>query len=127
MRIKPLALHIPLLAIAASHSMDLAAETPFTSCPTQAFLFQNPSGTPVSYGVSIDVGSYITLDSNLGASKLNGVGYSKHDDFIYGWDYGTASLSRIDSTFTKTLLDVTKPSGTPSSIYVGDVSLDENA
>ena len=87
----------------------------FYFVPDSSVLFQNPAGTPVSYGVSIDVGSYITLDSNLGTAKLNGVGYSKHDDFIYGWDYGTSSLSRIDSTFTKTLLDVTKPSGAPSS------------
>ncbi|WP_114786711.1 LruC domain-containing protein [Vibrio tetraodonis] len=127
MKIKPVALYLPLLAIMASHAKYASAETPFTSCPTQAFLFQNPAGTPVSYGVSIDVGSYVTLDSNLGTAKLNGVGYSKHDDFIYGWDYGNSSLSRIDSTFTKTLLDVTKPSGAPGSIYVGDVSLDENA
>lgn len=103
------------------------AETPFSSCPTQAFLIQNPTGTPVSFGVNIDVGSYVTLESNMGTAKINGVGYSKHDDFIYGWDYGEASLSRIDSTFTKTLLNVSKPSGAPTSIYVGDVSLDENA
>ena len=127
MKIIPTELKIPLFAIAAIHASFVSAETPFSSCPTQAFLIQNPSGTPISYGINIDVGSYVTLDSNLGTAKINGVGYSKHDDFIYGWDYGTASLSRIDSTFTKTLLDVTKPSGTPSSIYVGDVSLDENA
>ncbi|KJY92383.1 hypothetical protein TW84_06180 [Vibrio neptunius] len=124
---KQTALKISVMVSTLFHASFTFAETPFTSCPTQAFLIQNPTGTPVAYGVNIDVGSYVTLDSNLDTAKLNGVGYSKHDDFIYGWDYGTASLSRIDSTFTKTLLNVSKPSGAPTSIYVGDVSLDENA
>lgn len=123
----PLLLPTGCLILASVCSYSVSAETPFSSCPTQAFLIQNPSGTPVSYGVNIDVGSYVTLDSNLGTAKLNGVGYSKHDDFIYGWDYGAKSLSRIDSTFTKTLLSIDIPDGAPTSIYVGDVSLDENA
>ena len=127
MKRKQTALNISVVASALFQASFAFAETPFTSCPTQAFLIQNPTGTPVAYGVNIDVGSYVILDSNLDTAKLNGVGYSKHDDFIYGWDYGTASLSRIDSTFTKTLLNVSKPSGAPTSIYVGDVSLDENA
>ncbi|MEZ8099975.1 LruC domain-containing protein [Vibrio bivalvicida] len=127
MQIKRTAHQIAMVAVALTSSSMVMAEIPFSECPTQAFLIQNPTGTPVAYGVNIDVGSYITLDSNLGLDKLNGVGYSKHDDFIYGWDYGVASLSRIDSTFTKTLLNVSKPAGAPTSIYVGDVSLDENA
>ena len=59
MKIKPVALYLPLLAIMATQAKHASAETPFTSCPTQAFLFQNPAGTPVSYGVNIDVGSYV--------------------------------------------------------------------
>ncbi len=127
MKIKPIAHQFAFTLIALMGSSLANAEVPFSQCPTQAFLIQNPTGEPVAYGVSIDVGSYITLDSNLGLDKLNAVGYSKHDDFIYGWDYGAASLSRIDANFTKTLLDISKPSGAPTSIYVGDVSLDENA
>nr|WP_050796247.1 LruC domain-containing protein [Vibrio sinaloensis] len=103
------------------------AGTPFTDCPTEAFLIQNPSGFPVAYGVNIDLGSYITMSSNLGSAKINAIGYSQHDDFIYGWDYGAKSLAKIDATFTKYALAVSRPSGAPESIYVGDVALSENA
>ncbi|WP_083627255.1 LruC domain-containing protein [Vibrio ponticus] len=103
------------------------AQQPFDNCPTEAFLFQNPSGTPVAYGIDIDLGSYRTMDSTLGSAKLNGVGFSQHDNFIYGWDYGAKSLARIDGNFVKYSLSVTKPGDAPSAIYVGDVSLDENA
>ena len=108
-------------------SLPSYSQQPFTECPTEAFLIQNPSGEPVAYGVNIDLGSYVTLPAALGSSKINAVGYSQHDDYIYGWDYGTASLALIDSTFTKYPLAVAKPDGAPSAIYVGDVSLEENA
>ncbi|MGF1911102.1 LruC domain-containing protein [Vibrio kasasachensis] len=113
--------------VASFVTLSSHAQLPFSDCPTEAFLIQNPSGTPVAYGVNIDLGSYITLNSTLGSAKINAVGYSQHDDFIYGWDYGAASLALIDSTFTKYTLSITKPAGAPSSIYVGDVSLAENA
>ena len=103
------------------------AETPFTDCPTEAFLIQNPSSLPVAYGVNIYLGSYITMNSDLGSDKINAIGYSKHDDFIYGWDYGAKALAKIDATFTKYPLTIRKPSGAPDSIYVGDVALSENA
>ncbi|NOH81953.1 LruC domain-containing protein [Vibrio sp. RE86] len=127
MKIQERTILITTASAIALTAIPVAAETPFTSCPTQAFLIQNPSGAPVAYGVNIDVGSYVTLDSTLGTSKLNAVGYSKHDDFIYGWDYDNQTLSRLDADFGKTILTITKPSGTPGSIYVGDVALDENA
>ncbi|KIE18729.1 hypothetical protein SE23_20750 [Vibrio sinaloensis] len=103
------------------------AETPFTDCPSEAFLIQSPSSAPVAYGVNIDLGSYVVLDSSLGADKINAVGYSQHDDFIYGWDYGAQSLTKIDANFVKYPLSISKPTGAPASIYVGDVALDENA
>lgn len=118
---------LTLFLTASCYSTYSLSETPFTDCPTEAFLIQNPSGTPVAYGVNIDLGSYITMDSALGLDKINAVGYSQHDNFIYGWDYGAQSLAKIDSTFTKYPLSISKPAGVPSSIYVGDVSLDENA
>lgn len=103
------------------------AQQPFTDCPTEAFLIQSPSSAPIAYGVNIDLGSYQALNSTLGNAKINAVGFSQHDNFIYGWDYGTSSLTRIDSDFVKYALSVTKPAGAPTSIYVGDVALDENA
>lgn len=115
------------LSGALSFSMPAQAETPFSSCPTQAFLVQNPSGEPVAYGMNIDLGSYSVLDSSLGTDKINGVGFSQQDDFIYGWDYGAKTLTKIDSTFTKYALSVSMPSNVPSSIYVGDVAVNEYA
>ncbi|WP_083628796.1 LruC domain-containing protein [Vibrio panuliri] len=121
-----LAITLATLSI-SSLAPSALAQQPFSNCPTEAFLFQNPSGEPVAYGVNIDLGSYSTLASSLGSAKINAVGFSQHDEFIYGWDYGAQSLALIDSTFTKYSLSVTKPNGAPSAIYVGDVSLEENA
>ncbi|RJX67473.1 LruC domain-containing protein [Vibrio sinensis] len=115
------------MAVSLGYSTSVLAETPFTSCPTQAFLIQNPSGKPIAYGVDIDVGSYSTLSWEVGPSKINGVGFSKHDDYIYGWDYGAKSLTRIGSDFVSNPLSVSNLGIAPTSFYVGDVSVDDNA
>lgn len=111
----------------SSHAGDVS----FGECPTEAFLIQNPTGTPVAFGVNIDLGSYRVMPSTLGLANLNGIGFSEHDRFIYGWDYGVngelGTLARIDANFDKTRLDLIMPAGTPDRFYVGDVSLNENA
>lgn len=116
---------ILLGGLALSSAAD--AETPFTTCPTEAFLIQNPTKEPIAYGVDVDLGSYRTFPSAMGDNKINAVGYSKHDDFIYGWDYATSSLTKIDSDFVRYPLSITKLGSAPTSIYVGDVSVTENA
>lgn len=123
----PLKLHLPILCAAISISTASYASIPFSSCPTQAFLIQNPSGTPIAYGVSLDVGSYSTLSWSLGSAKINGVGFSVHDDYIYGWDYGAKSLTRIGSDLTSAPMAISNLGIAPSSFYVGDVSVEENA
>ncbi|EGU37109.1 putative cytoplasmic protein [Vibrio sp. N418] len=120
-------IHLPLLCAAIAVSTVSHAATPFSSCPTQAFLIQNPSGTPIAYGVSLDVGSYSALSWNVGSGKINGVGFSVHDDYIYGWDYGAGSLTRIGSELTSNPISVSNLGIGPTSFYVGDVSVDENA
>ncbi|EGU47217.1 putative cytoplasmic protein [Vibrio ichthyoenteri ATCC 700023] len=120
-------IHLPLLCAALAFSTASHGATPFTSCPTQAFLIQNPSGTPIAYGVSLDVGSYSTLSWNVGSAKINGVGFSVHDDFIYGWDYGAKSLTRIGSELTSNPMTISNLGIAPTSFYVGDVSVEENA
>ena len=108
-----------------------AGDVSFGECPTEAFLIQNPTGTPIAFGVNIDLGSYRVMPSTLGSAKINGIGFSEHDRFIYGWDYGvdgqSGTLSRIDANFDITRLDITLASGAPTRFYVGDVSLTENA
>ena len=64
--------YIAALSIASGFSSHLEAAIPFTSCPSQAFMVQNPSGTPVAYGISLDVGSYNTLSWKVGEGKLMG-------------------------------------------------------
>ena len=120
-------LHLPILCAALGMSAASLAATPFTSCPTQAFLIQNPSGTPIAYGVSLDVGSYSVLSWSMGNAKINGVGFSVHDDYIYGWDYGAKSLTRIGSELTSNPITVSNLEIAPTSFYVGDVSVNDNA
>lgn len=84
----------------SSHAGDVS----FGECPTEAFLIQNPTGTPVAFGVNIDLGSYRVMPSTLGLANLNGIGFSEHDRFIYGWDYGVnGELGTLASTPTITL------------------------
>ncbi|MBB1313602.1 MULTISPECIES: LruC domain-containing protein [Aliivibrio] len=119
--------YIAALSIASGFSTHLEAAIPFTSCPSQAFMVQNPSGTPVAYGISLDVGSYNTLSWKVGEGKINGIGYNVHDDYIYGWDYGAQTLTQIGSDFISTPLSVSNLQVGPTSFYVGDVSTIENA
>ncbi|AZL86429.1 LruC domain-containing protein [Aliivibrio salmonicida] len=118
---------IVALSIALGFSAQLQAAVPFASCPSQAFMVQNPSGTPVAYGISLDVGSYSTLSWKVGDGKINGIGYNVHDDYIYGWDYGAQTLTQIGSDFISTPLSVSNLQVGPTSFYVGDVSTIENS
>ena len=102
---------------------------PFTECPSEAYLVQ---GNPAQmYGVDLSSGSYETVANALGNNnKFNGMGFSVHDDYIYGWDYATG-LARLHSDYTLESLSVTGvPSGDgpngKTTFYVGDVSTTEN-
>ncbi|MUK28704.1 LruC domain-containing protein [Aliivibrio fischeri] len=119
--------YLATLSIALGVSTQLQAAIPFESCPSQAFMLQNPSGTPVAYGISLDVGSYSTLSWEVGSGKINAVGYNVHNDFIYGWDYGAQSLTKIGSDFISNPLSVSNLNIGPTSFYVGDVSTNESA
>ncbi|MDD9174193.1 LruC domain-containing protein [Aliivibrio finisterrensis] len=118
---------IATLSLTVGVSGQVEAAIPFASCPGQAFMIQNPSGTPVAYGINLDVGSYSTLSWEVGSGKINAIGYSVHDDYIYGWDYGAKTLTKIGSDFVSTPLSVSNLNVGPTSIYVGDVSTIENA
>ncbi len=121
-------LHKPLLGasclVISMYATSLAADS-FESCPTKAFLIQTPGSTPLTYGVDLATGSYSTLSPDMGTTKVNGVGFSFHDNYMYGWDYGAATLAQIDSEFQTSPLDVSGLIG--KSFYVGDVSVADNA
>jgi hypothetical protein len=59
---------------------------PFESCPSKAFLIQQT--TAQLYGVNLVRGNYDLLADNLGTSdKINAVGFSFHNNYIYAWGY----------------------------------------
>ena len=113
------------IAFVCMHCAPAFAAAPFTSCPTQAFIVQSPGATPILYGIDLAIGSYSTLSPDMGTSKVNGVGYSYHDDYIYGWDYGSNTLSQFGSDYQAVPLNVSGQIGKP--FYVGDVSVYDNA
>ncbi len=101
----------------------LSQGSPFESCPCKAFLMQQQVAQ--LYGVNLVTGEYSLLSSDLGTDdKINAVGFSFHDNYIYGWGYEWGTLVRIGSNYQAeplTILD------NPSiNFFVGDVALSEN-
>ncbi|QFU23597.1 LruC domain-containing protein [Shewanella eurypsychrophilus] len=102
----------------------------FESCPTQAFIIQTPSSVPISYGVELATGSYVILSSDMNRIKAyNGVGFSYHDNYIYGWDYEGGTLGKTGDDYVIVPLTVTKDADSiaAGNFYVGDVAINENA
>jgi len=97
---------------------------PFTQCPIEAFLIQDTVAK--AYGVRLGTGYYQLLSDDLNTNnRLNGVGFSVHDAYIYGWNYATRSPGRMGSDYQIEALTAT---GLPNSdFYVGDVSVTDNA
>ncbi len=99
--------------------------TPFTECPTPAFLVQK--NTAEMFGVNLATGYYQTLASNMGTSgKVNAMGFNLHDNYMYGWSREFATLVRIGADYQ---IEPLALSGNDPKLtfFVGDVSLAENA
>ncbi len=116
---------IILSSLLFSLNVSMAKAAAFSQCPTKAYLIQKPATTPLVYGIDLSTGSYSILSSDMGTSNVNGAGFSFHDSYIYGWDYGAGTLAQIDSDYQTLPLSVSGLIGKP--FYVGDVSLIENA
>lgn len=97
----------------------------FDSCPALAYLIQTPSSFPIVYGLDLSTGSYSILAFGMGTTSVNGIGFNLYDNYIYGWDYGSQTLSQIGNNYQVTALNVTGLIG--KSFYVGDVAIHENA
>lgn len=112
-----------LLLGACAFSAGLSA-APFDTCPSKAFLVQGNTAT--MYGVNLVSGSYTTFAENVGTNnKLNGIGFSVHDRYIYGWDYSNKDIGRVGKDY---VLEPIMTSGFPdTNFYVGDVAIHENA
>ncbi|MBW8192492.1 LruC domain-containing protein [Neiella marina] len=102
-----------------------AQATPFTECPTPAFLVQK--NVAEMFGVNLATGYYQTLASNMGTSgKLNAMGFSLHDNYMYGWSREHNTLVKINAAYQ--IEPLTLSGDAPNlSFFVGDVALAENA
>ena len=110
------------LTVAASLPQALKA-APFENCPNEAFLTQ--SKPALLYGVDLTTGSYGDLGDLGTPDKLNAMGFSRHDAFLYAWFYEGQTLARIHSDYTIEPLALS-PS-LPMDYFVGDVSVLDNA
>ncbi|MBD1390742.1 LruC domain-containing protein [Neiella sp. HB171785] len=112
------------IGLASAMSWQVQA-TPFTECPTPAFLVQK--NTAEMFGVNLATGYYQTLASNMGTSgKVNAMGFNLHDNYMYGWSREFATLVRIGADFQIEPLMLTGDDP-QLSFFVGDVSLVDNA
>jgi LruC domain-containing protein len=97
---------------------------PFESCPSKAFLMQQEVAQ--LYGVNLVNGDFTLLSDDLGTTdKINAVGFSFHDNYIYGWGYQWGTLVSIGSDFQAIPIPLTNNPGI--NFYVGDVALNENS
>ncbi|GAA4879671.1 LruC domain-containing protein [Ferrimonas pelagia] len=93
---------------------------PFDQCPTEAFLFQDP--TTVVYGVDLVTGKADLLAGSTGISgTVNAVGFDESERYIYGFSKDLKDVVQIDSDFQATAQGVT---GLPQGVhfFVGDVA-----
>ena len=112
-----------IIGIGLFSSLSVQA-APFDTCPSKAFLVQDT--TARLYGVNLVSGSAPELENDMGtSSKVNGIGFSVHDRYLYGWGYEAGTLVRIGKDFQVEALPL---SGAPNqNFYVGDVSVQENS
>ena len=96
-----------------------AYAAPFTTCPSQAFLFQGDSVS--TYGVNLVTGSYSVLADDSGVeANINGLGFDQQDRYLYGFNTTHLQMVRMGGDFQAETLNL---SGLPESIsfYAGDV------
>ncbi|NTS76181.1 LruC domain-containing protein [Catenovulum sp. SM1970] len=124
-----LGISISSLLIFQAFSLQSA---PFDDCPTEAFLIQKPENTAKTFGIDLSLGKSIELSENMNnqnGKALNGVGFSDHDDYMYGWYHHTNSLARVGNDYqieSMTLNKVDSNSQNASGFYAGDISTVEN-
>lgn len=121
------ALWLCLVGVSLASSWQANAVTsapPFEQCPTKAFLIQSPD-VPIAYGVDLSLGTVTELKDDMGTTKINGAGFNYADGYLYGWDYGAATLAQIGSDLLSVPLNVTGL--IDQTFFVGDVAVTENA
>jgi LruC domain-containing protein len=111
-----------VLALGIS-SVGLHAQ-PFTDCPTEAFLIQDKLAN--LYGVQLATGfyeKYSPVDWNQ--QKMNALAFSKHDRYLYAFNYYYGTIVRIGADFQVEPITLTNLPN--KGFYVGDIAVSENA
>ena len=108
------------LILLSGFSATSIGASPFSTCPSKAFLFQ---GKPVAtYGVNLVTGSYQLIEDDSGINaNINGIGFDEEDRYLYGFNTSHLNLVRMGSDYQVQTLNLT---GLPesTSFFVGDVS-----
>lgn len=102
---------------------EVSVAAPFAACPAQAFLTQ--SRPALLYGVDLTTGIFASPGDPGTPDKLNAMGFSIHDSYLYSWHYADQTLARIHADYR-----IESPALNPSlpmDYFVGDVALVENA
>ena len=119
---KSLALQF-LLAVTLTLTSVAAYAEPFEECPARAYLSQRANAT--LYSINLVTGHYELLEDDMGAGKINAIGFSVHDRYFYAWSHQHNSVARIGTDYQIESLGVENISSRP--FFVGDVSVVENA
>ena len=98
--------------------------TPFTECPTEAFLVQDKIAN--LYGVQLATGFYEKISpTNWGQEKMNALAFNVHDSYLYAFNYYYGTIVKLDSNYQLTVIPVENMPN--KGFYVGDIAVTENA
>ncbi len=93
------------------------------SCDTNSYLFGSDQSASYSKAYELNLkDETVSAGTKFGTSHINAIGYNVDDDYIYGFEYGSGKVVRVDANFNVTRLNV--PALPDENYYLGDVSLD---
>ncbi len=96
--------------------------SPF-SCSSESLLFTSEKLATYTeaYKINLSEGN-VTIQKSFGTSHINATGYNIENNYVYGYEYGSSSIVKIDSNYKVEQLNI---AGLPTAeYYLGDVSLD---
>ncbi|WP_435276027.1 LruC domain-containing protein [Psychrobium sp. nBUS_13] len=97
--------------------------TPFTDCPTEAFLVQDKIAN--LYGVQLATGFYEKISpTDWGQEKMNALAFNVHDRYLYAFNYYYGTIVKLDSNYQLTVIPVEDMPN--KGFYVGDIAVAEN-
>ncbi len=93
------------------------------SCDTSSYLFGSDQSASYTKAYELNLNdATVSSGTRFGTSHINAIGYNVDDDYIYGFEYGSGKVVRVDADFTITRFTVASLPN--ENYYLGDVSLD---